>query len=134
MKKNAIMFVVFMMFVPCLLQAKWITLIPGFNDSTAIFEVTHSDDDSTIVVIEIPGVWADSFYTESQVFWRFRTKGIESGEFSDSINYPTFLYNSGIICIPDSGVNDVTISNIDDTLITGYRILPAGWPDMKGAV
>jgi len=76
MKKNVVLFVVAcIMFVPCLLQAKWITLQPGFNDSTATFEVTHSDDDSTVVVIEIPGVWAESIYVDSTVYWKISVKG-----------------------------------------------------------
>jgi len=134
MKNNAIMFVILVMFIPCLLQAKWITLIPGFNDSTATFEVTHSDDDSTIVEIEIPGVWADSIYdgTSNKTYWSFNPYELDFAPWGDSLGKPTFKYKNGCLFAPDSGGYSITISQTEDSILSGYHIIPCSWGDSIG--
>ena len=101
----------------------WIDLFPDEGDlNNNIFEVVHSDDDSTIIEVKISRIWADTVYFDNEPYLIIRAPGTGFVAASDGVGFPVKMTKRSAVCVPSLKSVRFSVDETEDYVFTGIRL------------
>ena len=109
--------------VTCVLSG-YIDLLPDAGDSADVFDVLYSDNDSTIIEVAIPRIWADTIYIDNEPYMVIRVPGAGFVARSEGIGAPARTVKKSAVYLPSLESVEFRVESVDDTVLTGIRLAP----------